>query len=133
MRVWDALRAFEAARALPGVDAARVSVAARGDMAAVALYAALLDSRIASLFLDSPPATQNAASQPSGKGPAVEMLNCLRYTDLPQVAGLLYPAQVVIAGEFPATYEWAEALYRGMTPQGRFHRVTAMSEWAGSG
>ena len=46
MRVWDALRALEAARALPGVDPARVAIAARGEMCAVALYAALLDGRV---------------------------------------------------------------------------------------
>jgi hypothetical protein len=74
-------------------------------MCVVALYAGLLDGRGKSVLLDSPPATQNAASQPNGRGPAIEMLNCLRYTDAPHVAGLLYPSDVVIAGEFPRTYE----------------------------
>jgi cephalosporin-C deacetylase-like acetyl esterase len=130
MRVWDALRGLAAARALTGVDPARVSIAARGEMAVVALYAALLDGRISSVLLDSPPATQNAASQPNGKGPAIEMLNCLRYTDAPQVAGLLYPALVVIAGDVPSTYGWAEDLYRRLGAPGTFQRVKAMSEWA---
>jgi hypothetical protein len=130
MRVWDALRGLAAARALTGVDPARVSIAARGEMAIVALYAALLDGRISSVLLDSPPATQNAASQPNGKGPAIEMLNCLRYTDAPQVAGLLYPALVVIAGDVPSTYGWAEDLYRRLGAPGTFQRVKAMSEWA---
>jgi cephalosporin-C deacetylase-like acetyl esterase len=130
MRVWDALRGLAAARALTGVDPARVSIAARGEMAIVALYAALLDGRITSVLLDSPPATQNAASQPSGKGPAIEMLNCLRYTDAPHVAGLLYPARVVIAGEVPSTYAWAEDLYRRLGSPGTFQRVKVMSEWA---
>ena len=130
MRVWDALRAIETARALPGVDPSQISLAARGEMAAVALYAALLDGRMTAVLLDSPPATQNAPSEANGKGPAIEMLNCLRYTDLPQVAGLLYPAHVVVAGTFPSTYEWAETLHRSMTPPGRFHRVKAVSDWS---
>ena len=129
MRVWDALRALEAARALPGVDPAQVSIAARGGMAVVALYAALLDGRLKSVFLESPPATQNAASQPNGRGPAIEMLNCLRYTDAPQIAGLLYPAELVISGEFPSTYVWAEDLYSRLGPPGRFQRVKAVSDW----
>jgi hypothetical protein len=58
------------------------------------------------------------------------MLNCLRYTDAPQIAGLLYPAGVVIAGEVPQTYAWAEDLYRRLGPPGAFQRVKAMSEWA---
>jgi cephalosporin-C deacetylase-like acetyl esterase len=129
MRVWDALRALEAARALPGVDASQISIAARGEMAAVALYAALLDGRLTHVFLDSPPATQNAASEKNGKGPAIEMLNCLRHTDLPYVAGLIYPTQMVVAGDVPSTYAWAEDLYTRLGTAGAFRRVKAMSEW----
>jgi dienelactone hydrolase len=129
MRVWDALRALAAARALSGVDPGQLSIAARGEMTVVALYAALLDGGVTCVLLDSPPATQNSASQPDGRGPAIEMLNCLRYTDAPQVAGLLYPAEVVIAGEFPATYGWAEDLYRRLGTPGTFRRVKTMADW----
>jgi cephalosporin-C deacetylase-like acetyl esterase len=122
LRVWDALRALEAVRALPGVDGSRVAIAARGEMGAVALYAALLDGRVTSLILDAPPATQNAPSERDGRGPAIEMLNCLRYTDLAQVAGLLYPAEIALSGEVPATYGWTEHLYRRLGPPGVFRR-----------
>jgi cephalosporin-C deacetylase-like acetyl esterase len=123
LRVWDALRALEAVRALPGVDGSRVAIAARGEMGAVALYAALLDGRVTSIILDAPPATQNAPSERDGRGPAVEMLNCLRYTDLAQVAGLLYPAEIAVSGEVPATYGWTENLYRRLGPPGVFRRT----------
>jgi hypothetical protein len=132
LRVWDALRALDAARALPGVDPKRIAIAARGEMAAVALYAALLDGRVNPVFLHTPPPTQNASSQPTGKGAAIEMLNCLRYTDLPQIAGLLYPMEVVIAGDFPSSYSWAEDLHRQVTPAGRFHKLASLSDWAPS-
>lgn len=129
MRVWDTLRALQAVRTLPGVDPAHVSLAARGEMAAVALYAALIDGAIDALLLESPPATQNAASQKDGKGPAIEMLSCLRLTDLPYVAGLLYPAQLVVSGEFPATFTWGSDLYERLGPPGRFTRVRAIADW----
>ena len=129
MRVWDALRSLEAARMLPGVDDAQLAIAARGEMGAVALYAALLDGRLKTVLLESPPASQDAASQPNGKGPAIEMLNCLRYTDLPQVAGLLYPAEVVISGEFPASYAWAADVYKRLGRSAGFRRVKAISDW----
>lgn len=129
MRVWDVLRALQAVRALPQVDPARVALAARGEMAAVALYAALLDGEVGTLILESPPATQNAPSQPDGRGPAIEMLNCLRITDLPYVAGLLCPAELVLAGDVPATYEWAQEVYARLGAANRFHRVDALSAW----
>ena len=130
MRVWDALRALEAARALPGVDAAQISIAARGEMGAIALYAALLDGRVRTILLDSPPATQNAASAKDGKGPAIEMLNCLRYTDLAHVAGLLHPSTVVVSGAFPAEYGWAEEVHRRVGRRGSFRRVTSIADWS---
>ena len=129
MRVWDTLRALEAVRQLPQMDAKRVVLAARGEMAAVALYAALLDGNVSALVLESPPATQNAPSQRDGRGEAIEMLNCLRITDLAQVAGLLYPAELVFAGEAPSTYDWAEDIYRRLGAPGKFVRVADPAEW----
>ena len=127
MRVWDVLRALEAARTLHGVDPKRIALAAKGEMAAIALYAALLDGRVMTLFLESPPATQNAGSRPDGSGPAIEMLHCLRFTDLPQVAGLLHPMELVVSGEFPESFGWTEALYRSLGSA--FHRVPDLSSW----
>jgi hypothetical protein len=132
MRVWDTLRAIEAVRALPGVDASQISLAARGEMAAVALYAALLDGRLTAILLESPPATQDAASQQNGRGPAIEMLNCLRYTDLAHVAGLLHPAEIVIAGEVAPTYDWAQDLYGRLGAADKFSRLKALSDWNAS-
>ncbi len=130
LRVWDTLRAIEAVRALPGVDRERIALAARGEMAAVASYAALLDGGITSVILDSPPPTQNAPGQRDGKGPALEMLNCLRYTDLPHIAGLLHPARIVIVGDMPEPYRWAAALFTRLGAADRFRRVTTIADWA---
>jgi hypothetical protein len=63
-----------------------------------------------------PPARQDVASQ-NGKGPS-------------QIAGLLHPAQIVVSGEFPSTYEWAEELYGRLGSVDKFRRVKAMSDWA---
>ncbi|MFQ5810518.1 MAG: acetylxylan esterase, partial [Armatimonadota bacterium] len=129
MRVYDALRALQAVRSLPDVDEGRVALAARGEMAAVALYAALLDGNLAALILESPPATQNEGSNPDGSGPAIEMLNCLRHTDLPYVAGLLCPLEIIFVGERPGTYDWARDLYARLGVPGKFHEVGDIREW----
>lgn len=129
MRVWDSLRALEAVRQLPIIQPAEIVLAARGEMAAVALYAALLDGRVSRLALHSPPATQNAPSQPDGQGPALEMLACLRITDLPQVAGLLWPMELVLTGEVPGSYRWSEALFQQLGAPGRFTRRPGLESW----
>lgn len=130
LRVWDTLRALEAVRSLPPVNGQEIALAARGEMAAVALYAALLDGRVRTLYLQDPPATQNAPSRSDGRGPAVEMLSCLQITDLPQVAGLLYPTELVFVGDCPASYAWAEALYAALGAPGRFHRISTRADKA---
>ncbi len=129
MRVHDTLRALEAVRELPEVDEGRVALAARGEMAAVALYAALLDGKLSALILESPPATQNEGSNPDGTGPAIEMLNCLRFTDLPYIAGLLCPLPVVLVGERPETYDWARDLYARLGVPSKFVEVGDLREW----
>lgn len=129
MRVWDTLRALEALRAIPAVKGQPISLAARGEMAAVALYAALLDGNIHTLFLQSPPATQNAPSRPDGRGEAIEMLNCLRITDLPQVAGLLFPTEIIVTGDYPDTYNWARDLYRTLGKPDLFRHIPDLSQW----
>ncbi len=129
MRVWDTLRGLAAVRKLPQVDAKRVALAARGEMAVVALYATLLDGNVSAVVLESPPATQNAPSQRDGRGEAIEMLNCLRFTDLAQVAGLVFPTELVFAGRCPSTYAWAENLYERLGAAGKFVRVGDPAEW----
>ena len=56
------------------------------------------------------------------------MLNCLRYTDLAQVAGLLWPAALAIIGECPPTYGWARELYERLGTPGSFAAVATMGE-----
>ncbi len=108
MQVYDLLRCLEFCRTLPGVDGDKMSIAARDGMGAVALYAALLDGHIASLVLKNPPATQDAASSPDGKGEAIEMLNCLRVTDVWQIPALIPQTNYIFLEGFPDTYKWSE-------------------------
>ena len=129
MQVYDTLRGLEVVRQLPYVDGKKVALAARGEMAAVALYAALLDGQVSAVFLESPPASQNAPSDPEGHGPALEMLNCLRFTDLAQVAGLLYPTELVFMGHTPVDYGWTEELYTRLGPPGRLSHLRDLSGW----
>lgn len=99
---------MEFCRTLDFVDPANIGLAARGGMAAVVLYAALMDGQCKKLLLEDPPATQDAPSQPDGRGETIEMLNCLRITDVCQLPALLFPAEVSIMGQIPETYQWSQ-------------------------
>ena len=110
MQVYDVLRSIEFCRTLDGVDPGKIGIAARDEMTAVAMYAALLDGNCHSLILKDPPASQDSPSQPDGRGAAIEMLNCLRITDLYQLPALLWPAKIHFQGEVPEAYQWSEKI-----------------------
>ena len=129
MRVHDTLRALELARTLPEVEASRLVLMGDEDLAAVALYAALLDAGLKGVVLSKLPATQNAPGSPDGTGSAVEILSCLRFTDLAQVAGMLWPAELVFVEGRPASYGWAENLYAQLGAPGIVRHVKDLSRW----
>jgi cephalosporin-C deacetylase-like acetyl esterase len=110
MQVYDLMRCLEFARTVPNVDAANIGVAARKEMGAVALYAALMDGKCKRVVLDDPPATQDVASDPAGRGPAIEMLNCLQITDVNRLPALLAPAKIEFFNFIPAAYDWANKI-----------------------
>ncbi|HQH74499.1 MAG TPA: hypothetical protein PK360_20660, partial [bacterium] len=129
MRVYDVLRALRAVRELPGADGNQIALAARDEMAAIALYAALLDGHVHSVLIQNPPATQDAPSSPDGRGEALEMLNCLRITDLPQVAGLLWPTRVVFLGKPHANYDWAAGVMKAIGHSEGVQVLEKLADW----
>ena len=129
MRVYDVLRCLEVLRSLQGIDPERISILAHGEMTAVAAYSALLDGHIHSLILKDPPATQNLPSHPDGTGEAIEMLNCLRITDLPAVTGLMFPNELISIGEWPTSFQWTENLYKILDKGNSFKRVQNLTSW----
>ena len=57
------------------------------------------------------------------------MLFALRVTDLPQVAGLLWPAELVFIGPRPTSYQWTEDLYARLGAPGAVRRIMEWSQW----
>ena len=108
MQVYDVLRTIEFCRTLDGVDPGEIGIAARDEMTVVAMYAALLDGNCHTLILENPPESQDSPSRPDGRGAAIEMLNCLRITDMYQLPALLMPAKINFLGHVPDSYQWSE-------------------------
>jgi hypothetical protein len=77
-------------------------------MTVIAMYSALLVGNCQKLILKNPPESQDIPSRPDGRGPAIEMLNCLRVTDVYQLPALLSPARIEFVGEMPESYKWSE-------------------------
>jgi dienelactone hydrolase len=79
MRIWDIRRGIQALRAVEGADKPKLWLQAGGVMAGNALYASLYEKDIHRLDLHDLPSSHQ-------EGP--ELLNVLRFTDLPQIAAI---------------------------------------------
>ncbi len=118
MQVYDVLRCLRLCRTLQGIDTTRIGIAAQEEMTVVALYASLLDGKCETLILKNPTATQDAASNPTGRGAAIEMLNCLQVTDVNRIPAFIWPTKTVVIGEVPASYQWSENVLKRLEKGG---------------
>jgi len=80
MRIWDLRRGLQALRELEGFGETRLWLQAGGEMAANALYTALHESGVERLDLHDPPSSHLRGC---------ELLNVLRFTDLPEIAAMV--------------------------------------------
>ncbi|MEH6681440.1 MAG: acetylxylan esterase [Sediminicola sp.] len=130
MRVYDVLRCIEAMGSIPGlgIDKHNVDIAAEGEMSVVAIYASLLNGNVKTVLVKDPPESQNMPSRPDGRGEAIEMLNCLRVTDIAQVAGLNMSTKFIGIGKLPDTYEWTKSVYGKLNPM-NFETIEDFSGW----
>lgn len=110
MQIYDIIRALEFCRTLPEVDQEKISIAGRDGMAAIAMYAALMDEKCENIFLSNPPETHDQTSPKNGRDFALELLNVLRITDTYQIPALVYPTKTYFSGEIPPAYAWSDSV-----------------------
>jgi hypothetical protein len=103
MQVWDILRAVSWAADEEKIATSSISVFGKGEMGILAIYAALFDDRVKQVILCDPPASH-------WQRPV--LLNVLRVTDIPEVAGALAPRRLVSLTKLPATFEFTQRIYR---------------------
>lgn len=128
MRTYDVLRALDFLRGLKDIDPNKIGIAARDEMASVAMFAALLDGKCTSIVLKDPPATLDVASRPDGRGEAIELLNVLQITDLNQLPAILAPTNTHIIGTIPSDYQWSADVLSKLKMEAHFQSIRSMKE-----
>lgn len=119
MEIWDILRAVEWAHADAKLRPPTVSLYGKGESGILALYAALLDSRVGQVIVNNPPASH-------WQGPA--LLNVLRLTDIPEVAGALAPRRLVSLTRLPEAFDLTLLVYRREKASTRFVRADSLPQ-----
>ena len=103
MQIRDILRAVDYLVTDEKLPVSGISVYGKRDMGVLAIYAAALDERINRVIVDDPPGSH-------WRGPA--LLDILRYTDLPEVAAMIAPREIVSIGSLGSEYKFTNAVYR---------------------
>lgn len=101
MQVWDIQRAVD--YLLEQGKLSGVSVYGRKNMSALALHAAALDDRITRVIIEDVPPSH-------WQGPP--LLNVLRITDLPEVAALVAPREIVSLTPIPDSFGYTSLIYK---------------------
>ena len=119
LQVWDVLRAVHWAADEEKLSASSISVYGKGEMGVLALYAGLFDERIKQVILNDPPASHR-------QGPA--LLNVLRVTDIPEVAGAFAPRRLVSLMKLPEPFHQPQRIYRREGASARFVQAGSLPE-----
>ncbi|MCB1093300.1 MAG: hypothetical protein KDL87_17305, partial [Verrucomicrobiae bacterium] len=94
----------------------------KGETAAQAIYAAILDPAVSELILEAPPESHADSATAS-------FLGILRIGDLPQNLGMLYPRPITFVGKVPPAYEWTQKLYESLGAGDRVRVIASTREW----
>lgn len=119
MQVWDILRALEWVRTEEQPPSTQIVLHGKRDMAALVLYAALLDPRVTGVVLDDPPASH-------WQRPA--LLNVLRVTDLPEIAAALAPRPITFLTEPPGTFAFTRSVYQLLGKSHQLRQAASLPE-----
>ncbi len=119
MQVWDTLRTVEWAAKEQTIFAPSISIYGKDEMGIVALYAGLFDDRINQVILNHAPGSH-------WQGPA--LLNVLRVTDIPEVAGAFAPRRLVSLTKLPESFEHTRTAYRLQRASDRFVQSASLPE-----
>jgi dienelactone hydrolase len=110
LRVRDALGAVRALAGHAAVDPQGIYLCGCGELAIPALYAALVDERVAGVFLTDAPDHHTSETA---------LFRVLRYADVPQSAALLCPRPLYFSGTCAAGFAWTQDVYRLLGQPGR--------------
>ena len=111
-RVWDVRRAVACLQSVKDSKGVPLTLQGKGDMAGVAVYAALIESGVSALDLWQLPASHR-------QGPT--LLNVLTVLDMPQAVALLLPRKITLQvkdEEAAKAWDWPVRLQRALGVEG---------------
>ncbi len=102
------------------VDPSNIYIWGKGALAVPVLYAAVADSNISGVILENIQDKHTGITSIKDSGCSTAIFNILKYADIPQVASLIYPRKIVLAGEHNEGFKWTKNIYKMLNNEGKF-------------
>ncbi len=122
LQINDILAVLKTTKLEENIDTNGIYLWGKGDIAVPVLYSAVIDSSVAGVILE------NMQDKHIGITPVKEsncntaLFNILKYADIPQVASLVYPRTIILAGDKQPGFDWTEEIYTKFDSESSFIR-----------
>ncbi len=128
LQINDILAAIENIKSESSVNSSEIYLWGEGDLAVPVLYSAVVNEKnVAGVILE------NAPDKHIGITPVIEsncntaLFNVLKYGDIPQFAGLIYPRTIILNGTNEPGFNWTENLYSKLGNSNNFIKMAGQS------
>lgn len=112
LQINDILAAVENIKGEDSIDSTAIYLWGKGELAVPVLYAAIVnETNVGGVILE------NAPDKHVGITPVIEskcntaLFNILKYADIPQSAGLIFPRTIILNGNNKPGFDWTENMY----------------------
>ncbi len=124
LQINDILAAIDNIKSESSVNASAIYLWGEGDLAVPVLYSAVVNEKnVAGVILE------NAPDKHVGITPVIEsncntaLFNILKYADIPQSAGLLFPRTVILYGNKKSGFDWTGNMYSKLNKKDNFVKM----------
>jgi hypothetical protein len=111
LRINDVLAAVKTISAEEGVDSEEIYLWGKGNLAVPVIYSAVVDNKIAGVVLEDAPDRHIGITSAEATGCETALFHILKYADIPQASGLIFPRKMILTGTTLPGFQWTKALY----------------------
>ncbi len=111
LQIKDVLAAVKTISTEKGVNSDGIYLWGKGNLAVPVVYSAVVNDKIAGVVLEDAPDRHIGITPVEATGCETALFHILKYADIPQAAGLIFPRRTILTGKRSAGFLWTKTLY----------------------
>lgn len=124
LQINDILAAIKGINEEESVDSSRIYLWGEGDFAVPVLYSAVVnETNVAGVILEDAPDKHVGITPVIDSHCNTALFNILKYADIPQSAGLIFPRTIILYGNKNSGFDWTENMYSELDKKDNFVKM----------